>query len=225
MENEWDIARDSLSQITVVSNPENKPVTVFGHSDDLKCVGVGTDAAVFQNYYVPSYAFKVYAEDKISKINVEKNIYDMLEGSPYFPKCFAAYNQYLVLSYEKGTTLFDCLLQGIHIPKQAVKDVDDAREYVREKDLNPRDMHLKNILLQNGRAKVIDVSEYIQPGNDRRWEHLKQGYESYYHLIDGTSIPFWLAETIRKWYNQRHKYFSSFDEFMRNILKLTTFKK
>ena len=58
-------------------------------------------------------------------------------------------------------TLFDCVLQGIHIPEQVINDVEDAREYVRNKGLNPRDIHLKNILLQNGRAKILDVSEYI----------------------------------------------------------------
>lgn len=225
MKNKWDIAHDSLSQITVFSNSDNKPVTISGHSDELKCVGVGTDAAVFQHFYAPSYAFKVYAKDKVSKIKAEKDIYNTLSSSPYFPVCFAAYDKYLVLSYEGGTTLFDCLLQGIHIPDQVVKDVEDAREHVRKRGLNPRDMHLKNILLQNGRAKIIDVSEYIQPGNDFRWEHLKKGYEAYYHLIDGTSIPYWLAETIRKWYNQRHRHFASFDEFMKTVIKLTTFKK
>ena len=61
----------------------------------------------------------------------------------------------------------------------------DAREYVRQKGLNPRDIHLKNIFLQNGRAKIIDVSEYVQPGNDLRWEYLKKAYDQYYHLIEG----------------------------------------
>ena len=98
--------------------------------------------------------------------------------------------------------------------------MEDAREYVRKKDLNPRDIHLKNILLQNGRAKIIDVSEYILPGNDFRWEHLKKGYEQYYLLIDGNSVPFWLVETVRKWYNQRGKNTSSYEEFTKTILKL-----
>lgn len=97
--------------------------------------------------------------------------------------------------------------------------MEDARDYVRSKGLNPRDIHLKNILLQNGRAKILDVSEYVLPGNDYRWEHLKKGYEEYYHLIDGKSVPFWLAETVRKWYNQRDKHFSSFEDFADFVLK------
>ncbi|MED4698860.1 serine/threonine protein kinase [Lysinibacillus capsici] len=218
MEYEWDKAIDSLSKINVFSNPNNEPVTISGEADDLKCIGVGTDAAVFQALFAPGYAFKVYAKDKVHKVKIEANVYEILGDSPFFSTCFASYDEYLVLSYEEGKTLFDCILQGIHIPKQVINEVEDAREYVRKKGLNPRDIHLKNILLQNGRAKIIDVSEYTLQGNDYRWEHLKKGYEQYYHVIDGNSVPFWLVETIRKWYNQRGKN-SSFEEFSKNILK------
>lgn len=218
MENDWDIAIDSLSKITVFSNPNNEPVTISGDADDLKCIGMGTDAAVFQSLNAPAFAFKIYAKDKVAKVKVEANVYQILGDSPFFSTCFASYDEYLVLSYEEGKTLFDCVLQGIHIPEQVINDVEDARKYVRAKGLNPRDIHLKNILLQNGRAKILDVSEYILPGNDFRWEHLKKGYEQHYHLIDGNSVPFWLVETIRKWYNQRNKYFSSYEEFMKVIL-------
>lgn len=225
MDKKWDIAIDSLSKITVFSNPNNEPVTIYGESGDLKCIGVGTDAAVFQSIYAPEFAFKIYAKEKLHKVKAEANIYHTIGDSPFFPKCFASYDQFLVLSYEEGKTLFDCILQGIHIPKQVVDDVETAREYVRKKGLNPRDIHLKNILLQNGRAKILDVSEYSETGNDFRWEHLKKGYEDYYHLIDGNSVPFWIVETIRKWYNQRNKYFSSYEEFMKIVLKLSMFKK
>lgn len=221
MENDWDIAINSLSKITVLSNPNNEPVTITGDANDVKCIGVGTDAAVFQSLYAPAYAFKIYAKDKVAKVKVEANVYHILGNSPFFSTCFASYDEYLVLNYEKGKTLFDCILQGIHIPKQVINDVEDAREYVRNIGLNPRDIHLKNILLQNGRAKILDVSEYTLPGNDFRWEHLKKGYEEYYHLIDGNAVPFWLIETIRKWYSRQSKYFSSYEQFIKfafNIL-------
>ena len=220
MKSDWDKAINSLSKITVFSSPNNEPVTIRGDADDLKCIGIGTDAAVFQSLSSPTYAFKLYAKDKVNKVKVEANVYLLLGDSPFFSTCFASYDEILVLSYEEGITLFDCILQGIHIPVQVVNDVEDAREYARNKGLNPRDIHLKNILLQNGRAKIIDVSEYTLPGDDFRWEHLKKGYEQYYHLIDGNSVPFWLMETIRKWYNQRGKNSSSYEEFTKTILKL-----
>ncbi|WP_373893648.1 serine/threonine protein kinase [Virgibacillus sp. CBA3643] len=225
MENKWDIASHSLSQITVSSNPNNEPVTIHGNSDGLRCVGVGTDAAVFQSLYAPTYAFKLYAKDRAFKIKTEENVYHALGDASFFSTCFASTDRYLILSYEHGKTLFDCILQGIHIPEQVIKDVEDAREYIRHKGLNPRDIHLKNILLQDGRAKILDVSEYVQPGNDFRWEHLKKAYEDYYHIIDGKPVPFWLVETTRKWYNQHKKYFPSFEDFMKFVLKFISFKK
>lgn len=217
--NDWENAIKSLSKITIHSNPKNQPVTIFGVPDDLKCIGVGTDAAVFQSPRTPHFAYKKYATDKKEKVKSEAKVYEQLGASPYFSTCYHATDDLLVLSYEEGPTLFDCILQGIHIPQQVILDVEEAREYVRSKGLNPRDIHLKNILLQQGRAKILDVSEYIQPGNDYRWEHLKRGYELYYHLIDGSTVPYWLAETVRKWYNQRKNHFS-FEEFSRIVLNL-----
>lgn len=225
MGKEWDIARNSLAQITVLANDNNEPVTIQGHSEQLKCIGIGTDAAVFQHVHAPDYAFKVFAKAVADKIEIEQKIYDMIGESPFFPTCFARTERYLVISYEKGTTLFDCILQGIHIPKQVIKDVDAACEDLRQKGLNPRDIHLKNILLYNGRAKILDVSEYLKPGNDFRWLHLKEAYEKYYHLIDGKPVPFWIVETVRKWYHSRKKNFSTFDDFMKYVLRLSLFVK
>ncbi|MER2028671.1 MAG: serine/threonine protein kinase [Solibacillus sp.] len=210
----------SLSTINVLSNPNNEPVTIIGEAEDMRCVGIGTDAAVFQSENAPVYALKLYAEDKAAKVMLEEDVYRKLGNSPFFSTCYGSNGNCLVLSYEEGKTLFDCILEGIHIPEQVIQDVEEAREYARSKGLNPRDIHLKNILLQNGRAKIIDVSEYTMSGNDFRWEHLKKGYEQYYHLIDGKSVPSGVVETVRKWYNRRGKKSLSFEEITTPILKL-----
>lgn len=225
MENDWDIVADALNEITVHSNPNNEPVTVHGYSDDLTCIGVGTDAAVFRSDRAPAYAFKLYAEDKVSKIEIEKEVYNKIGHSPYFATCYGASEKFLVLSYEEGTTLFECLLRGIHVPEQAIQDVENAREYIRNIGLNPRDIHLKNVLLHNGRAIILDVSEYVLSGNDFRWEHLKKAYDEFYHLFDGKAVPYWLLEVIRKWYNHWQKQSSSFDEFMQTTYKHFKFRK
>lgn len=210
----------SLSKINVLSNPNNEPVTIIGEAEDMRCVGIGTDAAVFQSENAPAYALKLYAKDKTAKVMLEEDVYRKLGNSPFFSTCYGSNGNCLVLSYEEGKTLFDCILEGIHIPEQVIQDVEEAREYARSKGLNPRDIHLKNILLQNGRAKIIDVSEYTMSGNDFRWEHLKKGYEQYYHLIDGKSVPSGVVETVRKWYNRRGKKSLSFEEITTPILKL-----
>lgn len=220
MEKDFEKVMETLSKINVLSNPNNEPVTIIGEAENLKCVGIGTDAAVFWSEHTPAYAFKLYAKDKSAKVMVEESVYRKLGNSPFFSSCFGSNDNCLVLSYEEGKTLFECILEGIHIPEQAINDVEEAREYARSKGLNPRDIHLKNILLQNGRAKIIDVSEYTMSGNDCRWEHLKKGYEQYYHLIDGRSVPIGVVETVRKWYNRRGKKSLSFEEITTPILKL-----
>lgn len=216
MKEDWIYAHNELTKISVSSNPNNELVSIHGFSDQLKCIGIGTDAAVFQSIENPAYAFKMYADDKVAKIQIEREVYELLDDSPYFSTCFGSKENYLVLSFEEGPTLYQCLLQGIPIPRQVITDVDHAREYARQKGLNPRDIHLKNILLQNGRAKLIDVSEYVQPGNDLRWDHLKKGYDQYYHLIEGKPIPLKLIESIKKRYKQVSHYSDFIEEFKGN---------
>ncbi|UOQ87118.1 serine/threonine protein kinase [Gracilibacillus salinarum] len=225
MTRNWRKAGDALNKIEVESTSQNQPVLIKGTSDELKCIGIGTDAAVFQHVDLPEYAFKLYAKDKTHKLSIEEGIYQQLGENQFFPTCYGATAQYLVISYEEGITLFDCILQGVYIPKEVIAEVEEARTYVRELGLNPRDIHTKNILLQNGRAKIIDVSEYSQAGNDYRWEHLKKAYDEHYHLIANKPIPFWVVETVRKWYNQRSRSYSTFDDFVGAVLKWTTFSK
>jgi len=215
---DWLLVDEMLSQIEVLSNTDNKPVSIHGNSDELKCIGVGTDAAVFQYVHTPSYALKLYAEDKRDKIQTEAKVYQELSGSSFFSKCITARERYLVLSYESGITLYDCLLQGIPISPQVIQDVEDARSYARNRNLNPRDIHLKNVLLQNGRAKIIDVSEYLQPGNDYRWEHLKRAYHTFYPLIEGNAVPQWILESIKRRYNQRNV--EANVEFIQDVSKI-----
>lgn len=222
---EWEKAAHALDGITVTAQPDNEPVVIEGVAEGLRCVGIGTDAAVFQPLDAPGYAFKLYAKGKEDKLQAEAEVYRKLGESPYFSTCFGASDRWLVLKFEEGLTLFDCLLQGVHVPEQAILDVESARDYVRERGLNPRDIHLKNILLLDGRAKLLDVSEYIKPGNDFRWEHLKKAYDEYYPMFDGKPVPFWLLDTIRKWYHHWTRYSASFDEFMRIVSKQLGYRR
>ncbi|MCD5325063.1 MULTISPECIES: serine/threonine protein kinase [Pontibacillus] len=214
-----------IDEIHVSSNPYNEPVTIKEIPPYFECIGVGTDAAVFRHVNQPHMAYKVYAQDKLEKKDNEEFVYRSLGPSPYFSTFYGSGPHYIVLSFEEGLSLYDCLLQGVLIPPEVVEDVEQARRFVQMKGLNPRDIHLKNILLQHGHAKVIDVSEYVHEGNDLRWELLKQGYEEYYPLIKGKAIPLWVLETSRKWYNQTKGNAFQFDEFMRKIKRLNPFLK
>ncbi|MMZ67207.1 hypothetical protein D1872_297630 [compost metagenome] len=49
---------------------------------------------------------------------------------------------------------------------------------------------------------MLDVSEYIQDGNDNRWEHLVWAYHNIYPRIEGTPISPRMLQTIKWAYNQ-----------------------
>lgn len=217
---EWDIAEKELSRLIVTSNGENELVTVKGDSNQFECIGVGTDAAVFRFLDDPNFAFKVFSKDKLKKLSKEIEVYLRLGHSEFFPVYYGRGSNFLVISFEEGITLYDCLLKGIHIPNQVILDIDQAIDYVLSRELNPRDIHLKNILLHEGRAKLLDVSEYMKPGNDKRWEYLKEGYKEYYHLFDGKALPFWIIETVRKWYNQAKPGSLNVHDFIKDLIIL-----
>ncbi|WP_227935138.1 serine/threonine protein kinase [Alkalihalobacillus deserti] len=209
-----------IKQVEIVASKENELVTVKQIPNQLECIGVGTDAAVFRLTDAPKFALKVFSPGNLEKLEMEKQVYEKLGHSIYYPEFYGNGLNYLILSYEEGLTLYDCLLQGIRIPEQAIKDVDAARIYALSRGLNPRDIHLKNILLHEGRAKLIDVSEYLKRGNDLRWDYLKKGYQEYYDLISGKSIPTWMIETVRKWYNQTEPSHFHYQEFVKKLSKL-----
>lgn len=221
---DWKLAENELCNIAITSNRNNELVNVAKNFDVFECVGIGTDAAVFRYIHSPSYAFKIFSNDKIYKINLEVDAYLKLSQSDYYPVYYGKGENFLVISYEQGITLYDCLLKGIHIPKQAIYDVDNAIKYALEKGLNPRDIHLKNIILHQGRAKIVDISEYMKSGNDKRWEYLKEGYTGYYHLIDGKALPHWIIETVRKWYNQAHSENFNVHNFVKELALLFRFR-
>ncbi len=220
MEKDWKLAGQALKSLQVIGNDKNEPVMITGVSEKLRCVGVGTDAAVFCHVDLPGYAFKLYSDAALEKKAVEQAIYDRLKGSRYFPKCFGAGPNYLVMSYEEGITLYDCLLQGVIVPEQVIADVEDARAYVRSKGLNPRDIHLKNVIVQDGRAKVLDVSEYGQEGNDQRWEHLVWAYKHIYPMISGKRMPLWILESVKTWYYRVDQTGFKLEEFAQRASQL-----
>ncbi|QJD85904.1 serine/threonine protein kinase [Cohnella herbarum] len=217
---DWKQSEHALSHIEVIGYDQNKPVSVNGGAEGLRCIGIGTDAAVFYYSGTPDFAYKVYSDKALEKKRTEAEIYERLEGSPYFARCYGSGSNYLVLSYEQGITLYDCLLQGVRVPEQAIQDVEAAREFVRERNLNPRDIHLKNILLQEGRAKVLDVSEYGKEGNDHRWEHLVWSYKRFYPLIAGSRVPAWILETVSNWYNRIDSTTFSIEDFSKRVSSL-----
>lgn len=211
-----------LEQVSFRVYAENLPVTDIEIPSELRLIGTGTDAIVVQDPNDVTVVYKVFHPDRLWKKENEWKAYQQLGDSPYFAKCYGKGYNYLILSYEQGNTLLECLEQGIEIPEQVIQDVEEARQYARSVGLNPRDIHLKNVILQEGRAKILDISEYVLPGNDHRWDHLVEAYRQFYPLIQGTKIPTWMIEYVKKSYLNQNRKKNSFSvtEFGKKLFQL-----
>jgi hypothetical protein len=210
-----------LRAVRIRAFASNEPIAIEHVPAPLRVLGSGTDALVVQHPGLPERAFKVYAPETVGCLADEYLAYQRLAGSPYFAACLGRGDGYLVLSYEPGPTLYDCVVRGIPVPEQAMADVEVARDYARHVGLHPKDIHLKNVLLQGNRARILDVSKYVAPGDeDPVWEHLAEGYRRFYPLIRGRRIPVWVIEMVKRRYRAQAKEQFSLDLFGARMLRL-----
>jgi hypothetical protein len=218
---EADAVEDLLRAVRIRAHASNEPIVIEHIPAPLRLLGSGTDAVVVQHPGLPEQAFKIYAPETVGCLTDEYEAYRHLAGSPYFAACLGRGAFYLVLSYEAGPTLYECLVQGIPVPEQVMADVETARDYARQVGLHPKDIHLKNVLLQGNRARILDVSKYVAPGDeDRVWEHLAEGYRRFYPLIRGRRIPVWVIELVKRRYKAQPKEQFSLDLFGAKMLRI-----
>lgn len=198
----WNELLDTISQVKVESAGRSYPVQVTAQPENLRCVGLGTTAAVFQFKKRPELAIKVFLPTHITTCRVEGEIYTQLGASPYYPIFYGRRNNFLVIGYRPGLNVYDYLLQGIHIPERVLLDVEEGLAYARSRGLNPSDIHLKNIIIHEGRGYLVDVSSYRRQGDCKRWLSLRHAYYNYYLELyqPGLAVPSWVLEAIRTWY-------------------------
>ena len=149
--------------------------------EDLSLVGRGRSACVF----------RIKNTDKVIKVfppkfqhiaRLEGEIYESLSHLPQFPAMYEMGENYIVIDYIMGWTLYECLVKGIKISEGQVEDIDRAIQLSREVGLNPSDIHLRNILITpDGGIKMIDVARFRQTKPCRQWYDLKAAYMRYYH--------------------------------------------
>lgn len=169
-----------LANSILFSNKNSQFQLVKKHPS-LEVIGAGRSA----------YAFRIHSTNKVIKIffppfsriaEEEANIYTKLQGSEYYPTFYESGTNYLVIDYIKGDTLFDCLRKGIHITPEIIEEIDKALTYAKEKQLNPSDIHLRNIILTtDGKIKLIDVARFAQTKDCTQWNDLKAAFHLYYN--------------------------------------------
>lgn len=198
------VIQELLPQLNIQSLSSDDPVEAIHIPVGWSLMGLGNYAAVLYPDDDPRWVVKVYAEGRPG-LDEEVEVYRRLGSHPTFPECYGVGANFLILNRLSGINLYNCLLQGVFIPKTVIEDVDIAMKYAKSKGLNPRDIHGKNILNHNGRGFVVDVSDFLLQGPDHVWEHTKWAYRWIYRPFFGRSsiaISEGLLETMRKAYRK-----------------------
>ncbi|MEA3322394.1 MAG: protein kinase family protein [Bacillota bacterium] len=177
---EMDIAYHQLAE-SVVFKRTHKNVEVDSYNDQqLTIAGSGRSA----------YVFKLKNTNKVLKVfyppfehlaKREAKIYDKLKGIPFFPVMHDSGQNYIVIDFIEGSTLFECLVMGKHIEENVLEEVDHVILLAKNRGLNPSDIHLHNILITtDGQVKLIDVVRFEQDKHCTQWDDLKRGYHKFY---------------------------------------------
>ncbi|MFH5186814.1 serine/threonine protein kinase [Paenibacillus sp. TAB 01] len=194
------VERELLPGLELASVAPHDPVVVTRLPKPWKLIGAGNYAAVLAHPDAPRLVVKVYAPGRPG-IEDEVEVYRRLGRHEAYSECYHAGANYLILRRLSGVTLYQCLLRGIPIPRRVIEDIDAALDYARQRGLNPHDVHGKNVMLQDGRGMVVDVSDFLKQEPCLMWDDLKKAYNRFYFpFLRRLPIPEPLLTAVRKGY-------------------------
>ncbi|NET39637.1 MAG: serine/threonine protein kinase [Cyanothece sp. SIO1E1] len=193
------IYQDLLPNLQIESlNPYN-PVVVHQFPQSWHLLGTGNYSAVFGHPVYPHQVVKIYAPGRRG-LQEEAEVYRRLGEHSAFSACLYAGEDFLVLKRLYGVTLYDCMHQGVPIPPQVIEDIDRALDYARQRGLSPHDVHGRNVMMQDGRGLVVDVSDFLQEELCSAWDDLKRAYHWFYIPFFSrlhVKIPYFMLNLIR----------------------------
>jgi predicted Ser/Thr protein kinase len=178
---------------------------LINYSPDLLLIGTGRSAYVFK-MKDKDLALKVYFPHKKSIAIEEARIYRKLQHIEYYPTLYDGGDNYIVIDFIEGHTLFQCLQKGIYVPEKKFKEISKALKRAEEVGLNPSDIHLKNIILTSSEEiKVIDVARFMQQERDNQWKDIERAYFQVYSKYDlPKKIPTFILNLISFIYKRRY---------------------
>ena len=191
-----------LPKLQIESVNPHDPVKVVHIPEPWVFIGAGNYAAVVHHPDFPDVVVKIYAPGRPG-FEEEAEVYKRLGKHPGFSECFHAEDGFLILKRLNGVTLWDCIRLGLRIPKQVMRDIDEALDYARSRGLFPHDIHARNVMMYEGRGLVVDISDFLQQEKCSKWDNLKKAYYwVYLPLIypTGIRVPLSLLNFIRKSY-------------------------
>jgi hypothetical protein len=204
------IVRELLPGLRLESQDPHQPVVVHQLPAPWQCLGAGNYAAVFVHPEMPDQVVKIYAPGRPGWAE-EVEVYQRLGIHPAFSECLYADPGFLVLKRLHGVTLYDCLHRGLVIPLQVIQDIDQALAYARRRGLYPHDVHGRNVMMQDGRGLVVDVSDFLKAEACYAWADLKKAYHWLYRPLLSPlrlRVPYWLLDGVRggyRWFRRNRK--------------------
>ncbi|TDL34971.1 protein kinase family protein [Jeotgalibacillus sp. S-D1] len=180
---------------------------ILSQHPQLTLIGLGRSAAA---YHIKDTALviKVYFPEFAGISQEEAAIYRLLSGSDYYPRLHEGGNNYIVIDYISGSTLFDCLVDGQVIDPACITEVDKALAEASDRGLTPSDIHLRNILLTDKKEiKLIDVARFRQKNvQDSQWKDLKKAYLMYQKPYFPKKLPSYCLNQIAFLYKISERY-------------------
>jgi hypothetical protein len=202
------VEQELLPNVKLHAPVLHNPVVAEEIPDGWECIGRGNYAAVFVHQQFKDWVVKVYAHNYES-VEKEVNVYHRLGVHPAYSQLIASGPTYLILKRLNGLTLYEAVHRGILIPESVIKDVNKALEYAKKRGLNPVDVHGKNVMMNNGKGYVVDVSDFYKKGSDQKWKDLvKAYYRIYLPFIYKYQlrVPYWLLDVVRHSYRFYRKF-------------------
>ncbi len=165
---------------SVIFSQKGNDTVLLDRDSSLQFIGAGRSAFVFR-IISTDYALKVFFP-AFKHIAVEEaEIYQELNGISYFPKLHGAGENYIVIDFIEGNTLFDCLCKGILVSRYHIEEINSALQLARERGLNPSDIHLRNLIVTyQNEIKIIDVARFRQTKKCSQWTDIKKAFHKYY---------------------------------------------
>jgi hypothetical protein len=205
-----------LPGVKIESLDPHNPVVVHDVPLPWQVLGTGNYAAVFYHPDFPDQVVKVYAPGR-SGHQEEIQVYRRLGPHPAFSQLLYAGDEFLVLKRLHGITLYNAMHLGIPIPKQVIQDIDEALRYARQRGLFPHDVHGRNVMMQNGRGLVVDVSDFLHQETCSAWKDLKTAYYWLYRPFLSplrVRVPYFMLDLVRLIYRLWRRFTTAWGHFL-----------
>ncbi|MFB2768963.1 serine/threonine protein kinase [Pelatocladus sp. BLCC-F211] len=196
------VHQELIPKLQIESIDPHEPVKISYLPYPWQKLGAGNYAAVVYHPDYLDWVVKIYAPGRPG-FEEEVEVYRRLGSHPAFSECLYATEGFLILKRLHGVTLYDSIQRGLRIPKQVIKDIDEALDYARQRGLYPHDVHGRNVMMHQGRGLVVDISDFLHEEKCSKWNNLKRAYYWLYRPIFSPlrlRIPYFFLDIIRKSY-------------------------